>query len=196
MNRAGMTAGIDEAGRGPLAGPVVAAAVILPPSHGIEGIADSKTLSPGKRKEIYTRLVEDDRVKIGVGVGDADVIDRLNIRNATLLSMRKALDDIGTRPANVLVDGPDIGSFQVPHTPVIGGDSLCEVIGAASIVAKVTRDEIMLLYDRIFPAYGFRRNKGYGTPDHIARLRAFGPCRVHRRSFEPLKGMLSEENVG
>jgi ribonuclease HII len=188
-------AGIDESGRGPLAGPVVAAAVVLPPSHGIEGIADSKKLTPAKRDEIYERLVTNSGVRIGIGIVGADTVDRMNIRNATLFAMRKALDDLGDPPGHVLVDGPDIGSFQVAHTPVVGGDALCEPISAASIIAKVTRDEIMFQYGRLYPEYDFQKHKGYGTRAHIARLREFGPCRIHRRTFEPLKGMLGEQEV-
>lgn len=195
MNRMERTAGIDESGRGSLAGPVVASAVLLPLSHGIDGIDDSKRLSPKKRREIYTRLLGDDRVNIGIGVVDAEVVDRVNVWNATLLSMRKALDDLGARPAHVLVDGLDMGSFSVPHTAIIGGDSTVEVIAAASIIAKVCRDEIMLQYDRLYPEYGFRKHKGYGTRDHIDRLREFGPCRAHRRTFEPLKSLFGEREI-
>lgn len=195
MNRSVVVAGIDESGRGPLAGPVVAAAVILPPSHGISGITDSKRLAPEKRKELYGRLVRKSGVRIGIGIVDAEAVDALNVRNATLLAMRKALEDLGEPPDRVLVDGPEIGSFAVPHTPVVGGDLLCEPIGAASIIAKVTRDEIMFHYGGLYPAYEFRKHKGYGTPDHMARLREFGPCRIHRRSFRPVRGMLGEQEV-
>lgn len=196
MSRADTVAGIDEAGRGPLAGPVVASAVILPSSHGIRGIADSKKLSPAKRKKVYEQLVEKRGVKIGIGIVEPDTVDRINIRNATLVAMRKALGDLCEAPGRLLVDGPDPGGeFRVPHTPVVRGDALCETIGAASIVAKVTRDEIMCQYGKLYPEYGFRKHKGYGTRDHIARIRKFGPCRIHRRTFEPLKGMLGEQEV-
>ncbi len=181
-------AGVDEAGRGPLAGPVVAAAVILPERGWPSGIADSKALSPAARQRLAVAI----RACAAVGVGTASVeeIDRLNIHHATLLAMRRAVASLAQPPAHLLVDGiadPDAG---VPTTCLPGGDARSLPIAAASIIAKVVRDALMAELDTLHPAYGFARHKGYPVPVHLAALRAHGPCPQHRRSFAPVAALL------
>jgi ribonuclease HII len=177
----GLIAGIDEAGRGPLAGPVVAAAVILPPCK-ITGLADSKVLSADQRFEVY-RLIQKFAHAIGVGVVPHTEIDRINILQATHVAMRQALSHLVIRPMHILVDGYPLPRSGCAQTNVIDGDAKSASIAAASIVAKVTRDCIMEALDRDYPAYGFKQHKGYGTPDHIEVLNRLGPCDIHRRSF-------------
>jgi ribonuclease HII len=175
-------AGIDEAGRGPLAGPVVAAAVILPGDCMLEGVNDSKKLRPAKREELFARI-RAYAVSIGVGIVDHTEIDRINILQATMKAMRLAVSQLAVKPEHLLVDGPRYDDTSIPSTAIIGGDAKCFSIAAASIIAKVTRDHIMNEYDRLYPLYGFGRHKGYGTAEHLAALCAHGPCEIHRRSF-------------
>ncbi len=175
-------AGLDEAGRGPLAGPVVAAAVVFAPGTFIPGVDDSKRLTPLRRERLYQEIFRH-ALALAVGVVQPAEIDQLNIRNATHLAMRKALSRLPTRPAHVLVDGEAVPGLEIPQTALVGGDRSSFSIAAASIVAKVLRDRLMLAYDRIFPQYGFAEHKGYATARHIAALRAHGPCAIHRRSF-------------
>jgi ribonuclease HII len=177
-------AGVDEAGRGPLAGPVVAAAVILYPCR-IAPLGDSKLLSAEERAVAY-RAIQRNAHAIGVGVVFHDEIDRMNIRQASYAAMRLALADLIVQPAHVLVDGPPIPLSSYSQTGIIRGDAKSACIAAASIVAKVTRDCMMEAMDREFPAYGFKQHKGYGTPEHLDALRRHGPCRIHRRSFQPV----------
>lgn len=177
-----LVAGVDEAGRGPLAGPVVAAAVILPRDLTIQGIDDSKKLSPRRREELFD-LIAEDAVDVGVGSASEKVIDEINILNATHRAMRDAVSDLGVRPDHVLVDGNAIPSFDFPQTALHQGDSRSAAIAAASIVAKVTRDRMLVEADATYPGYGFARHKGYGTPEHISALTRLGPCDIHRRSF-------------
>ncbi len=175
-------AGVDEAGRGPLAGPVVSAAVVFAPGTFIPGVDDSKRLTPLRRERLYQEIFRH-ALALAVGVVQPAEIDQLNIRNATHLAMRRALSRLPTRPAHVLVDGEAVPGLEIPQTALVGGDRSSFSIAAASIVAKVLRDRLMLAYDRIFPQYGFAEHKGYATARHIAALRAHGPCAIHRRSF-------------
>jgi ribonuclease HII len=177
-------AGVDEAGRGPLAGPVVAAAVILRDGECPEGVGDSKALSPARREALYRRLVS--TAHWAVGIAAVEEIDRLNILNATQLAMRRALEAL-TPPADfALVDGLPVKGLPVPHRAIVRGDARCLSISAASIIAKVTRDRMMLDLHNQYPVYGFDRHKGYGTPQHLRALGEHGPCPSHRRSFAPV----------
>jgi len=175
-------AGVDEAGRGPLAGPVVAAAVIFPDDIFIPFVHDSKKLTPDRREALFTVIHEKARA-VSVGIVSSGVIDAINILQATYRAMRRAVSGLRIMPSHVLVDGRDGPDFGCGFTPLIRGDRICFSIAAASIVAKVTRDRIMADYDRQYPAYGFARHKGYGTRDHVAAIRKHGPCPIHRRSF-------------
>jgi ribonuclease HII len=175
-------AGVDEAGRGPLAGPVVAAAVILPSDYKNGEINDSKQLSGRKREELY-EIIKKNAITVGVGVADADVIDRINILQASLLAMREAVLDLSTPPDFLLIDGLHKIHMPTQQKPLVKGDTLSISIAAASIIAKVSRDRIMEMYHRQFPQYNFLQNKGYGTKEHCCALREFGMCKIHRRSF-------------
>jgi ribonuclease HII len=180
-----LIAGVDEVGRGPLAGPVVAAAVIFPPDFSFAGVDDSKKLSPAMRERLYPRILES-CTTYGVGIVSVDEIDLLNIYQAAMLAMRKALAQLSPAAQHVLVDGHrPIPKLDLPQTPLVKGDGLSFTIGAASIIAKVVRDRIMLDYHCQFPHYGFDSHKGYPTPAHIQALRQYGPCAIHRRSFHP-----------
>jgi ribonuclease HII len=175
-------AGVDEAGRGPLAGPVVAAAVIFPPDYINSEINDSKKLSASKREKLY-EIIEKDSLAIGMRVVDADVIDNVNILQASLQAMREAVLELSASPDFLLVDGLHRIPIITPQKPLVKGDSLSVSIAAASIIAKVTRDRIMEIYHRQFPQYNFRQNKGYGTKEHLNAIRQFGICKIHRKSF-------------
>lgn len=179
-------AGIDEAGRGPLAGPVAAAAVILPMDFSAPGLDDSKKLTAARRESLFQLLTADPRVHYAVGLASVEEIDRLNILRATHLAMRRAVEGLSPLPDHCLVDGLPVKGLPVAHDALVKGDSLCMSIAAASIIAKVTRDRIMAGLDRDFPLYGFSKNQGYGTKDHLMALRAHGPCGHHRRSFQPV----------
>jgi len=178
-------AGVDEAGCAPLAGPVVAAAVILDRERFPRGIDDSKALTAEKREAIYARLI---RVAAwGVGVASVEEIDRLNIFWARMLAMVRAVEALGVEPAMVLVDGNRCPEWERPSLAIVAGDARCRSIAAASIVAKVTRDRIMFEHAREYPGYGWETNKGYGTPGHQRALEALGPTPLHRRSFAPVR---------
>lgn len=186
-------AGIDEVGRGPLAGPVVAAAVIFPPDFFLSRVDDSKRLSLEMREQLYPQIIES-CTTYGVGIVSVEEIDRLNIYQAAMLAMRKALSQLFPAAQHVLVDGRrPIPELDLPQTAIIKGDGLSFTIGAASIIAKVIRDRMMIDYHRQFPHYAFDEHKGYPTPAHIAALRQYGPCEIHRRSFHPKA--LREYNV-
>jgi ribonuclease HII len=179
-------AGVDEAGRGPLAGPVVAAAVIVPRGFSCPGLDDSKKLSASKRESLYQVLTQDPEVIWSVATAEREEIDRLNILRATHLAMRRAVEALATRPDHCLIDGLPVRGFPIPHDAIIKGDGLSLSIAAASIIAKVTRDALMGEIDREFPQFGFAKHQGYGTKAHLEALRNHGPCRHHRRSFQPV----------
>ena len=179
-------AGIDEAGRGALAGPVVAAAVILPEKFRHRRLNDSKQLLPEKREEIYRDLTANDAIAWAVGIVDSVEIDAINILRATHKAMRAALASLGVRPDHVLIDGLPVFPFPLPQTAIIDGDCYSLSIAAASVIAKVTRDTIMRDFCARFPEYCFSQHKGYGTELHLIKLHEHGPCPIHRRSFEPV----------
>ena len=178
----GRVAGIDEAGRGPLAGPVVAAAVILAPDRRVASLADSKLLTPERREELFL-VIHERALAVGVGVVDHETIDRVNILEATRRAMTGALAALSVVPELVITDFVALPALPCPQRNLVAGDRRCASVAAASIVAKVTRDRLMLEADRRFPEYGFARHKGYGTAEHLAALDRHGPCPIHRRSF-------------
>ncbi|HKK21803.1 MAG TPA: ribonuclease HII [candidate division Zixibacteria bacterium] len=186
----GAICGVDEAGRGPLAGPVVAAAVILPPEISIIGCTDSKKLTPEAREKVFDEIVHLGLV-CAVGVVDSQSIDQMNILRASLMAMRKAVMELSNTPDVILVDG----NYPIPRIPqpqyaIISGDSRCQSIAAASVVAKVTRDRIMDKYDQLYPNFSFGKHKGYPTADHLEELKKHGPCDIHRKSFKPVAELL------
>ena len=187
-----LIAGIDEVGRGPLAGPVVAAAVILPleerPSW-LSRVRDSKQLTPSQRESIFDRMLESG-IAFGVGVVSHEVIDERGIAPATRLAMRHAIEQLSTRPDYLLIDYLRLPGVRIPQKGVADGDSLCISIAAASIVAKVTRDQLMVKLDSQFPGYGLAQHKGYGTPGHLEALQKLGPCPIHRKTFQPVRDHL------
>ncbi|MEK7305250.1 MAG: ribonuclease HII [Nitrospirota bacterium] len=183
-------AGVDEAGRGPLAGPVVAAAVILHVRCRLIGVDDSKQLSVSERDRLYAEIM-DRAVCVGVGSSTAEEIDRINILEATKLAMRRALAAISPPPDYVLIDAVSLAGVAMPIRPIIKGDALSLSIAAASIVAKVTRDRLMAQFHEAYPQYNFLSHKGYGTEEHLARLAEYGPSPIHRRTFAPVLAALS-----
>jgi ribonuclease HII len=182
-------AGVDEAGRGPLAGPVVSAAVMLPASFPVSGITDSKKLSPKKRKQFYEKIYKY-ADSIGIGIVDAIEIDRINILRASLLSMSMAVENLNPQPGLLLIDGIFQIASNLPQQSIPKGDSLSISIAAASIVAKVTRDRLMQRYDQDYPQFGFSRHKGYPTRAHKEAIKNFGYCPIHRRSFRGVREYL------
>ena len=184
-----LVAGVDEAGRGPLAGPVVSAAVILPSAFSVKGVDDSKKLTPAKREKLFDQIYAQ-AVSVGVGLADHEDIDRLNILQASRLSMVRAVDDLSIRPDYLLIDGIFSIGCPMPQEPIKKGDSLSISIAAASIIAKVTRDRLMEHYDREFPQYGFIKHKGYPTLKHRDAIVQFGPSPIHRKSFSGVKEYL------
>lgn len=191
-----MIAGVDEVGRGPLAGPVLAACVVLPEGFYLDGIGDSKKLTERQRERAYARILAE-ALAYGIGRIEADEIDRINILRATHQAMRLALTALPAEfvPTMVLVDGLRVPGLPCPHQqPIVQGDSLSASIAAASIVAKVTRDRWMIEADALYPVYGFARHKGYGAPIHLEALRRHGPCPLHRRSFSPVAAVCQAED--
>ncbi len=187
-------AGVDEAGRGPLAGPVVAAAVILPAAWLTEGLPaelaglnDSKQLTAAQREAFFAYICAHSTIIHAVAIVDPAIIDHINILQATHRAMNTALQQLARRPQHVLVDGLRVKSLVYPQTPLVKGDGRSYSIAAASVLAKVTRDRIMVAADQRWPHYGFAQNKGYPTPDHLAAVAQHGPCEIHRRSFAPLR---------
>ena len=174
--------GVDEAGRGPLAGPVCAAAVILPEHLQIPGLTDSKKLTDKKRRELFP-VIQEQAIAYGIGLASESEIDEINILQATFLAMRRALDQLTVRPEIALIDGNRETDFGLPVKTVVKGDSLSANIAAASILAKVTRDNIMVELAQRYPEYGFEIHKGYGTKAHYEALRTYGPCPIHRKTF-------------
>ena len=185
-----LVCGVDEAGRGPLAGPVSAAAVILDPANPIEGLADSKRLSEKQRDQLAP-LIREGALAWAVAYADVEEIDHLNILQATLLAMKRAVLALHTRPHQVLVDGLYCPQTGIPSQAIVQGDSKVAAISAASILAKTARDELMLRLHEQYPQYGFDGHKGYPTPAHLAALRAHGVSEIHRRSFKPVRELLS-----
>ena len=177
-----LIAGVDEAGRGPLAGPVVAAAVIFHPDERLRGLRDSKLLTPEARRELAVKIRER-AVAWAVGESAVGEIDALNIHHATLLAMKRAIDSLSTKPEVVWIDGLHCPAIDYPARAIVDGDRLIASIAAASILAKTTRDAMLVELDRAYPDYGFARHKGYGTAEHLAALRRLGPCPAHRRHY-------------
>lgn len=175
-------AGVDEAGRGPLSGPVFAAAVIFPQEIQIKGINDSKKLSSTQREELFDIIFEK-AASVGIGRAEHSEIDEINILQATYLAMNRALNDLSIKPQHVLVDGNGLPENSFEKTAIIGGDHKCFSIAAASIIAKVSRDKVMQAYHKKYPQYGFEQNKGYPTQKHIEAIKKYGYCPIHRRSF-------------
>ena len=185
-----LIAGVDEVGRGPLAGPVVAAAVILPKACKIPGLNDSKKIPKSKHKEIYEAVLQN-AVAIGIGIKDNQVIDQVNIYEATKLAMMEAIGQLEPQPQHLLIDAMKL-DLPIPQTSIIKGDANSLSIAAASIVAKVTRDQMMEEFDLEYPGYDFAQNAGYGTANHLAGLHKLGVTPIHRRSFEPVKSMCED----
>ena len=186
-------AGVDEAGRGPLAGPVVAAAVVLPPDFRLEGLRDSKQLAEKKRQRFYD-IILNGALCWGLGVVEPSVIDRINIFQATRLAMKEAVQQLSPAADYLLIDGARAQRLSLPITQetVIRGDSLSRCIACASVIAKVSRDRIMEIYHHQFPQYNFIANKGYGTREHLEAIRCHGPCKLHRRSFKGVRETLDQ----
>ncbi len=184
-----VVAGVDEAGRGPLSGPVVAAAVVLPPSYKNDEIRDSKQLSPQKREKLY-ETINSDALSVGLGVVESSVIDSINILQATLLAMEEAVTNLSLAVDYLLIDGINNINISISQQTIRKGDSLSISIASASIIAKVSRDKIMEMYHRQFPQYNFLKNKGYGTLEHREAIRKYGCCKIHRRSFKGVKEFL------
>ncbi len=192
-------AGVDEAGCGPLAGPVVAAAVVFPNSwlqsglpSKLRGLNDSKQLDAEEREKFFSLITSHTEICYAIATADVEMIDRINIRQAAWRAMQMALDQLSPRVEHALVDGLRIKWLPYPHTSLVDGDAKSYSIAAASVLAKVTRDRLMVEYDRQWPAYGFAEHKGYGTAQHLAALSQFGPCPIHRHSFAPLKPQQQE----
>ena len=186
--------GVDEAGRGPLAGPVFAAAVVLDPARRINRLDDSKALSREMREKLAGRIKER-ALAWSVAWATVEEIDAINILRASLLAMQRAVEALGIEPDEVCVDGNQLPKVRFPCRAIVGGDALLAPISAASILAKVARDAEMAELDLRYPGYGFAQHKGYGTPEHLAALRALGPCGIHRRSFEPVRLLLSQADL-
>ena len=178
-----MICGIDEAGRGPLAGPVVVASVIMPADSMIEGVNDSKKISEKKREKLYDQILEE-AISYGVGIIGQDEIDEINILNATKKGLTMSLKELTVKPDLIIVDAlTHIDTMGIPYESIIKGDAKCYSISVASIIAKVTRDRIMREWDKVYPEYGFEKHKGYGTSAHIEAIKKYGLCPIHRKSF-------------
>lgn len=175
-------AGMDEAGRGPLAGPVVAACVMLPKDCLIEGVNDSKKLSPAKREKLYDIIMEQ-AISVGIGIVDEKTIDEINILNATKMAMKMAVERVSPKPQLILIDAMELDDMDIPQKAIVKGDMLSISIASASIIAKVTRDRMITEADKKYPVYGFGRHKGYGTKQHIDAIKKYGICPIHRVSF-------------
>ncbi len=184
-----LVAGVDEAGRGPLAGPVSVAAVILPHGLFLPKLNDSKKLSPKVRDELYDEI-QAKAIAVSSVLVDAKTIDRVNIYQATMNGMYEAIFGLDPQPQKVLIDAVQLEKLPMPEESIIKGDAKSASIAAASIIAKVTRDRLMMEYDKAFPEYGFAQHKGYGTAEHLAALKKYGPCPIHRQSFEPIRSMV------
>ena len=181
-------AGVDEAGRGPIAGPVVAGACVLPPDFMEEDITDSKKLTE-KKREFFFNVIKDKALYWAVGIVEPAEIDETNILIATHKAMRLAIEGLGVKVDKALVDGLPVKGLPCPHEAIVKGDAKVKAISCASILAKVTRDHIMIDYDKIYPGYGFAKHKGYGTKEHIEAIEKLGTCPIHRKTFEPIYSM-------
>ncbi len=189
-----LVAGVDEAGRGPLAGPVVAAAVILDPLKYIDGLADSKILSERKRDSLF-EIIKADALSWSVGMASVEEIDELNILQATLLAMQRAVNGLAIQPDQVLIDGNCLPKLLIPAQAIIKGDSKVKAISAASILAKVERDKIMVDYYKKYPDFSFHLHKGYGTQQHLKEIEQFGFLSIHRKTFNPVRTMLLQQKT-
>lgn len=190
-----LIAGVDEAGRGPLAGPVVAAACILPEGYKLRGIDDSKKLTFDQRYSLYQQLILHPDICYGVGVIEAAEIDEINILQASFRAMLVAVSRLSKRPDHLIIDGKLVPKTEIPCVGVVDGDRLCQSVAAASIIAKVTRDHIMAGYHDLFPQYGFKDHKGYGTAEHLHNIQLYGPSAIHRRSFGLFKASEESEQM-
>lgn len=188
-------AGVDEAGRGPLAGPVVAAACVIPCDVVFPGVNDSKQLTPEARSDLYEIISKNERVYYSIGIITHHVIDRVNIYQASILAMLQAINSLAVKPDYMLVDGLKLPHPDIPCLKIIGGDGLSQSIAAASILAKVTRDRLMIEYHKQWPQYGFDQHKGYATPQHYEAIEKHGPCPIHRMSFDPFKSASQPEQL-
>lgn len=195
-------AGVDEAGCGPLAGPVVAAAVVFPFSWcesglcgKLRGLNDSKQLTEEQREKYFAIITSNEEIRHAIGIVDVETIDRINIYHAAHRAMNLALEQLQPQPQHVLVDGRPVKSMRIPNTALVKGDARSYSIAAASVIAKVTRDRMMLEFDRLFPAYGFASHKGYGTPQHLVAIQQHGPCPIHRRTFAPFRPVEIEQEL-
>ncbi|MBS3977843.1 MAG: ribonuclease HII [Syntrophomonadaceae bacterium] len=184
-----LIAGVDEAGRGPLAGPVVAAAVIFKAGNIPEGIKDSKELRPCQRSSL-SEAIKEKAAAWSVAAVSADQVDALNILQATIRAMTAAISALNIEPQYIITDAVRLPGIMIPHLPLVQGDRLCVCVGAASILAKVNRDNLMDLWSREYPQYGFNQHKGYPTPEHLKALRKYGPCPIHRKTFKGVKELL------
>lgn len=191
QNKITLIAGVDEAGRGPLVGPVVAAAVILPKNYELEGLNDSKQLSE-KKREYYYDVLQKEAISIGVGVVSAKEIDRINILEASRKAMYIALEDLEVRPEYILSDAMSLNDIDIPSRPIIHGDALSLSIAAASVIAKVTRDHIMYELDKKYPEYHYKKNKGYPTKEHLEFIKKYGVTDEYRMTYKPVKFILEE----
>lgn len=182
-NKVEYICGIDEAGRGPLAGPVVVGAVILPKDSFIEGVNDSKKISEKKREKLYD-IITEEAIAYSVGIVSQNTIDEINILNATKLGVKIALEELKFKPDMIMIDAlKGMDTLGIPYMSIIKGDAKCYSISAASIIAKVTRDRLMRQWDELYPVYGFSKHKGYGTKEHIENIKKYGPCILHRKTF-------------
>lgn len=188
-----LIAGVDEVGRGPLIGPVVACACILPVNFYHKDIKDSKKLSEKKREEMY-KIIKENAISIGLGIVSEKVIDEVNIYEATKIAMKEAIKNLNITPEHVLIDAMKL-ELNVPSTSIIKGDAKSESIAAASIIAKVTRDHMLDEMDKEYPMYDLKNNKGYGTKKHLEALQTYGPCKYHRVSYSPVRNALNEKNT-
>jgi ribonuclease HII len=189
----GLIAGVDEAGRGPLAGPVVACACIIKDDFYMQGINDSKKLTAKKRELIYRAVIENEKIDFGIGIVDSITIDNVNILQATFLAMKIAINNLKNKPGFIIFDGNQYPLLSIPSEGIIKGDSKCLSISLASIIAKYTRDEIMESYHKKHPEFGFNSHKGYGTKKHIEAINSIGILPIHRKSFEPIKTLVDKE---
>lgn len=185
-----LIAGVDEVGRGPLCGPVVACACILPPNYQLVGLTDSKKISEKKREQLYEILIKD-AISYGIGIVDADVIDEINIYEATKVAMKKAISNLKIKPEHVLIDAMKL-ELNIPSTSIIKGDLYSISISAASVIAKVTRDKMMIDLDKKYPEYGFKNHKGYGTKAHIEAVKKNGVLSFYRKTYKPISDLIKE----